>query len=382
MRILSVFSSFSAGASAALVAVSVVAAAPEGTAVSGPTTSEIRIGLPAGGPFAVGVTFAEGGLQVDLPEGAAIPFDLERAGGGLLRGGQVKKLPDARVQLSLQLVGGVLDELRYEPDAVVLKFARRRVVAPSLPADSTKSYRLGVDDKIQVSVDGQPDLTRQLVIGPNGTVVAPMLGDIAAAGLTVDQLAAEVTERLARDFLVDPRVNVEVIDYKSQAATVTGAVRTPGRIPLRGGTDLKEAISAAGGIAPEAGEEITISRTLAGATEPTVVRVSRAQFESGEADPVLENGDIVNVAKAEYCYIQGEVRTNVRIPIEKGLTLLRAITLGGGFTEWANRKNVQVLSQDPQRPSKTYNVKDIETLKIPDPELHAGDVIIVKRRAL
>jgi len=172
-----------------------------------------------------------------------------------------------------------------------------------------------------------------------------------------------------------------VVEFKSQWVLVSGSVRTPGRVPLRGGTDLKEAISAAGGVTPEAGDEILISRKVAGA-DSTVLHVGRAQFESGEANPLLENGDSINVGKAEYCYIQGEVRANVRIPIEKGLTLLRAITLGGGFTEWANEKSVQILSQDPSRPSKTYNVRDIHRLKIPDPELHAGDVIIVKRRAL
>jgi polysaccharide export outer membrane protein len=225
-------------------------------------------------------------------------------------------------------------------------------------------------------------MQRQLNVGPNGTIAAPLLGEIPAAGLTVDQLASAITERLARDFLVDPRVNVEVVEYKSQWVLVTGSVHTPGRVPLRGGTDLKEAISAAGGLTPEAGEEIAVSRKVAGSNEPTVVRVVRSQFESGESNPPLANGDIINVAKAEYCYVQGEVRANVRIPIEKGLTLLRAITLGGGFTEWANTKNVQILPQGSDRPSKTYNVKDIQRLKIPDPELHAGDVIIVKRRVL
>jgi polysaccharide export outer membrane protein len=343
-------------------------------------TSEVRIELPAGAPPDVAVIFAEGGLQIDLPRGAAVPFDLERAGAGLLRGGQLTTISESRVRLSLSMVSGTLDEIRYEAGAVVFKFARRHAVVST--EDEAKAYKLGVDDKIQVSVDGQPEMQRQLNVGPNGTIAAPLLGEIPAAGLTVDQLASAITERLARDFLVDPRVNVEVVEYKSQWVLVTGSVHTPGRVPLRGGTDLKEAISAAGGLTPEAGEEIAVSRKVAGSNEPTVVRVVRSQFERGESNPPLANGDIINVAKAEYCYVQGEVRANVRIPIEKGLTLLRAITLGGGFTEWANTKNVQILPQGSDRPSKTYNVKDIQRLKIPDPELHAGDVIIVKRRVL
>lgn len=342
----------------------------------------MRIGLPQEGPSNVSVIFAEGGIQIDLPRGASIPFDLEREGGGLVRKGELTSISESRVRLSLSLVSGGLDEIRYEPDAVVFKFARRYSNASSGNQDPERSYKLGVDDKIQVSVDGQPELLRQLVVGPNGTVAAPMLGEITAAGLTVDELAESITERLARDFLVDPRVNVEVVEYKSQWVLVNGSVHTPGRVPLRGGTDLKEAVSAAGGLTPEAGEEIVVSRKVAGSAAPTVIRVPRVEFESGETDPILVNGDIVNVGKSEFCYIQGEVRTNVRIPIEKGLTLLRAITLGGGLTEWANPKNVQILSHGSARASRSYNVKDIERLKIQDPEIHAGDVIIVKRRAL
>ena len=370
------------GVSAALIGATCAAAPGEPAAAPLPEASEIRVGLPEGGPYAVSVQFGEGGIQVDLPRGAAIPFDLERAGGGLVRGGQLTTISDTRVRLTLSLLSGALDEVRYEADAVVLRFARRHIAAAPSSSDASKSYKLGVDDKLQISVDGQPELTRQLAIGPNGTIVAPMLGEIVAAGRTTDQLAGDITERLARDFLVDPRVNVEVLEYKSQSVLVTGSVRTPGRVPLRGGSDLKEAIAAAGGIAPEAGEDIVISRSVAGSPDPTTLRFGKAQFEGGEANPLLENGDIVNVAKAEYCYIQGEVRTNIRIPMEKGLTLLRAITLGGGFTEWANTKSVQILARGTGRTSKTYNVKDIQRQKVPDPELQAGDVVIVKRRSL
>jgi polysaccharide export outer membrane protein len=328
------------------------------------------------------VSLEGGGVSLDLPLGAAIPFDLERAGQGLLRGGDVAPASEGRVRLTLRMATGLLDQVLYEPRAVTLRFTRRHAVAPSNPADASRSYRLGVDDKVQIAVDGQPEMTRTLSVGPNGMISAPLLGDIEARGLTVDELGARVTDRLARDFLVDPRVNVEVIEYKSQWAMVTGAVRTPGRVALKGGTDLKEAISSAGGMATEAGEEIVISRKLPDKDEATTMRISRQDFESGAANPLLENGDAITVTKAEFCYVVGEVRANGRVPMEKGLTLLRAITLAGGFTEWANKKNVQVLSQDPGEPARTFNVRDIEGRKIPDPELRGGDQVVVRRRIL
>lgn len=378
-------SSFSACVSACILAVLAWGGIPARAADQDPASSdssEVRIVLPDGGPHAVSVSLEGGGVSVDLPAGSAIPFDLERAGGGLLRGGDVTQQPGGRVRLLLRMATGLLEQVRYEPDAVTLRFTRRHAAAPTNPADESRSYRLGVDDKVQITVDGQPEMTRIFAVGPTGMISAPLLGDIEARGLTVDQLGAQVTDRLARDFLVDPRVNVEVIEYKSQSVMVTGAVRTPGRVALKGGTDLKEAISSAGGIAPEAGEEIVVSRKVADKDETTTMRISRPEFESGAANPLLENGDVISVSKAEFCYVVGEVRANGRVTLEKGLTLLRAITIAGGFTEWANKKNVQVLSQDPGTPPRTYNVRDIERRKIPDPELRGGDQVIVKRRVL
>jgi polysaccharide biosynthesis/export protein len=343
---------------------------------------EVRIGLPAGGPFPVSITFAEGGVVLDLPAGASVPFDVVGASEGILRDSELTPKTDSRMKLTLRLATGILDQARYEPDAVVLRFQRRTVGLAAESGDSANAYRIGVDDKIQISVDGQPDLTRQSVVGPNGSIVAPFIGEVAVAGQTVDQVAARLTDRLARDYLVDPRVNVEVVEYKSQWAMVTGAVRRPGRVPLHGGTGLKEALSEAGGLAPEAGEEITISRISGPTKGATVLKVSRQAFEDGTMNPALRSGDIVSVAKAAYCYVNGEVRNSIRIPMEEGLTLLRAITLAGGFTEWANKKDVQVLSEDPKKPGKTYDVRRIESSRIPDPKLEAGDVIIVKRRVL
>jgi polysaccharide export outer membrane protein len=379
----SAFSSFSVGASGCLLAFAawsgVVAANPGGNPTS--DSAEVRIALPAGGPHSVSVSL-EGGVVVELPRGAAVPFDLVAAGGGLLRSGEMTDVSETRVRLVLRLASGLLAQVRYEPDAVVLRFTRRGTSTPVTSLDPANSYRLGIDDKVQITVDGQPDLTRQYAVGAAGMISAPMLGEIQAQGLTVDQLGAEVTERLARDFLVDPRVNVEVIEYKSRWAMVTGAVRSPGRVVLKGGTDLKEAISTAGGIAPEAGDEIVLSRKTEGKDQSPPVRIARQDFENGEANPLLENGDVISVSKAEYCYVQGEVRSSGRVPIEKELTLLRAISLVGGFTEWANKKHVQVLGRDPSAPARTYNVKDIESRKIPDPKLRAGDQVIVRRRVL
>jgi polysaccharide export outer membrane protein len=95
---------------------------------------------------------------------------------------------------------------------------------------------------------------------------------------------------------------------------------------------------------------------------------------------MLQHGDIVTVVRASYCYVRGEVRSPGRHPIERGMTLMKAITLAGGLTDWAKSKSVQVIHPDQEVGGKTYNLEHIERGKIPDPLLTGGEVVIVKRR--
>jgi polysaccharide export outer membrane protein len=113
------------------------------------------------------------------------------------------------------------------------------------------------------------------------------------------------------------------------------------------------------------------------------IRIERREFEAGLKNPVLEHGDIVDVPRAAYCYIQGEVRSPGRIPIERETTLLKAITLVGGLNEWADRKNVRILpggDGDPGAEEVVVNLKKIQAGKAPDPVLKGGEVVVIKRR--
>ena len=97
---------------------------------------------------------------------------------------------------------------------------------------------------------------------------------------------------------------------------------------------------------------------------------------------MLYHGDIVDVTHSEYAYIQGEVRTPSRIAIERGLTLMRAISMVGGLTEWANRKQVRILypEENGEIRIEVHNLRKIQLGKADDPALHGGETIIVDRR--
>ncbi|NIM62817.1 MAG: hypothetical protein GTO30_14585, partial [Acidobacteria bacterium] len=208
------------------------------------TTAELFIGLPAGGDPRVSVEPGDRLVVLELPRGSEFPLDFAAASGGLLRRGEITPLDGDRVRLELELARGVLERIEYGPTGVVLMLeSRTRVLEPL--DDSAESYRLGPDDRIVITVHNQPQLTSTLTVTREGTVTAPMVGEIEVAGLSPREVAVKLAELLGRDYLVDPQVDVEVEEYRSQWVMVTGEVRVTGRMSLRGGTRLKEVLSEA-----------------------------------------------------------------------------------------------------------------------------------------
>jgi polysaccharide export outer membrane protein len=343
-------------------------------------TVQVRITLPGDGPSPIAVSFEGGTLSLELPRGASYPLDFEGETEGLVRGAELTPLENDRVRLALRATA-LLDRIDYEPGAIVLTF-RRRTAVLATQDEATAQYKLGPEDKIQIMINGQPEMTQVTVVSGSGTITAPMVGEVTAGGMTVRELTARLTDLLARDYLVDPRVDVQVLEYKSQWVMVSGEVRNPGRVALRGNATLKDVLADAGGLTEKAGEEIVVSKAASGSESRQEVKIPRVAFERGETNPALGLGDIVNVRPVTYMYIWGEVKYPGRVQLERGMTLLRAIAIAGGLTEWADRTDVQVMYEKSERPGRSFNLRKIEKEKEPDPELRGGEVIIVKRRFL
>ena len=282
----------------------------------------------------------------------------------------------------------------YELSAVIrssgsLKIAFEKTM--ELPggsvSDADKSYRIGVGDQLDITVYQQPDLTKKVTVGADGSVDYPLLGSLKAAGKSVRALQEELAIALGKDYIVNPQVSVEVSSYKSQFVFVTGQVRNPGKYPLEGGTTLKDAISLAGGILPEAGYSITVARRSIGSDgrtrDPDKLTYSRSDIESGLANLDLQPNDVVTIAEKDYVYFQGEVHKPGRYELRPGLTLMQAISLAEGLTDWANRKEISLYRKVGSTDSKqTINFKDVEKQKAPDVLLAPGDTVVVSRRVL
>lgn len=357
-------------------------AAPGTTPDTGIRAGQIVVALPADTDHDVSVTFGDGKVSLALPAGARFPLDFERESNGLLRSGEVVAIDATHVRLDLKMASGVVDGIDVSSKSVVVKLRRRFAETRDASAGREDDYRLGADDRIQVSVNGDPKLTQQLTIGPDGRVSFPLLGDVTLGGLTVREARENVTELLARDYLVDPKVDLQITEYKSRWVMVTGEVGKPGRVPLRGGATLKDALADAGGMTMMAGDEIIISRDAPSGAGKIQDPVDRQAFERAEANPALTTGDIVNVPSRPYVYVQGEVRLPNKVPLERGMTLMKALSTVGGLTEWASEKGVQIMSEGSTGKKRLFNLKDIRAMRVPDPPLQGGDVVYVKRRFL
>jgi polysaccharide export outer membrane protein len=117
-------------------------------------------------------------------------------------------------------------------------------------AHAVSSYRIGVDDQLQISVWHNPDLSVSVPVRPDGRITVPLIGDVEAGGHTPEEVAAVIKDKL-QSYVRDPQVAVILTQLRSHEylsrVRVTGAVRTPVSVPYRQGMTVLDAVLAAGG---------------------------------------------------------------------------------------------------------------------------------------
>ena len=189
---------------------------------------------------------------------------------------------------------GMLGELGQEPAPADPAVAAAPATAPSsattdAPAAPSVSfdeaeYRLGAGDQIRIIVFGSEDLSGEFEVGGQGDIAYPLIGQVQAGGKTLREVEADITARLQPDYLKDPRVNVEVLNYRP--FFILGEVRNPGSYPYQSGMRVVNAIALAGGFTYRASEgEVLITR----ASDP-----SKQKLKADQNATVLP-GDIVEV---------------------------------------------------------------------------------------
>jgi polysaccharide export outer membrane protein len=124
-------------------------------------------------------------------------------------------------------------------------------------------YRLDTKDQLRIIVYDQPNLTNIYEVSQSGSITMPLVGQVPARGDTTRQVADRITASLAKSYIRDPDVTVEVATYRPFFAL--GEVQNPGQYPYVPGMTAETAVAVAGGFTDRANMRVVrISRTLDG----------------------------------------------------------------------------------------------------------------------
>jgi polysaccharide export outer membrane protein len=240
---------------------------------------------------------------------------------------------------------------------------------------------IGASDLVRLTVDDSPELSQTFRVDQQGNLNLPLLNQtIPAAGLMPDALRDEIAATLkARHLLVNPVVDVSVVEYRSRDVTIAGAVRTPMTIQELGDLRVLDAISQAGGLLPEAGPEIIVERAN-GSTQ----RISVRELFDGHHPKLnipVTAGSQIRVPECEQVFVVGDVKRPGAFPFQdmQDTTVLKLLALSGGLDSFS-RSKAYIYRTDPGNAQKTeieVPLRRILDRKSEDVKLVANDILYV-----
>jgi protein involved in polysaccharide export with SLBB domain len=303
-------------------------------------------------------------------------------------------------------------------------------------------YPIGAGDVISVSVPAMEELRdRTARVSADGTVALPLIGTVQAGGLTEAQFRDELANRL-KDFMHQPEFEVFVKEYRSRQVAVVGALRQPGLVTLKGSRQtILDAISEAGGLSPDAGDEIIyfpvedspeesaaprprdeglrwagISNGSSGSPSTNNLHKASASFDrqgvsssiagtrglpqppAKRTQPIFMSltstsmagagryvhlpvrpGDVIVVPASGEVMVIGWVQSPGHFRAGSGLTLLGVIGAAGGPMFAADTENIRLIrtEKDGSKVAIRVNLDDIARGEATDISVRANDVVDV-----
>ena len=234
------------------------------------------------------------------------------------------------------------------------------------------NYLLGPGDVVRLSVYEHPDLSTEAAVSEAGRLRVPLLGEVDAGGLSAAALETLIANRLrAAALITNASVNILVTQFHSQQIAVLGQVARPGKYPLQTQSNVTDLIAMAGGI------------SATGADAALLIRRddSRVTIDFNDVDEThafganlrLASGDTIFIRRAPVFYIYGEVQRPGAYRLERNMTVMQALSAGGGLTAKGTQRGLLVM-----RPALTGSGA-IEKIRITLGErLQADDTLYVQ----
>ncbi len=227
---------------------------------------------------------------------------------------------------------------------------------------------LGSGDVLRMSVFGNPDLTVETRVSESGFITVPLVGQVDVAGLPVAAAEKKIATMLETGgFVKKPQVNLLVTLLQSQQISVLGQVNRPGRYPVDGRRSVLDLLAVAGGINPDGGDLLTLIRKRDGKVQKDVIDIVEV-FRKGDLlnDYELNGGDILFVDRAPRFYIYGEVQRPGPLRLERQMTVLQALSAGGGLTQRGTERGIRIKRRDTSGKIQILETKHDDLVQVDD----------------
>lgn len=236
-------------------------------------------------------------------------------------------------------------------------------------ADAT----LGAGDVVRISVYGSPDLSVETRIGQSGILTFPLVGQVQVGGLEIPAAEKKIAGLLeSGGFLRKPQVTILVTSLSSQQVSVLGLVNRPGRYPIEGKRTVLDMLALAGGANLDGSDIVTLIRKRNGnVTKETLDIVAMLRSGELQRDVELSADDILYVERAPRFYIYGEVQRPGAFKLERSMTVLQALAVGGGLTQRGTERGMRIKRRDAEGKIQVIDAKH-------DDLLQTDDIVYVK----
>lgn len=251
-----------------------------------------------------------------------------------------------------------------------------RILALLLIAGSASAadYRLGSGDVVKITVFDHPELKLDTRIDEQGQINFPLAGAVPVAGETAATAQKRIALALEKGgFLKNAQVNLIVDKYRSQQISVLGQIKNPGKYSLEGPSTVTDLMAEAGGITLSGADTIILIHRPQNGQSQQMEIDTRALYHDQQfaQDQQVRDGDVIFVPRAPVFYIYGEVQKPGAFRLERHMTVMQALSVGGGITPRGTQRNIQIRRRGDDG-------KAISLSAALGDELRSDDVIFVK----
>jgi polysaccharide export outer membrane protein len=238
--------------------------------------------------------------------------------------------------------------------------------------DSSR-YVLGPGDSIDINVFDQPDLSRTVIIKPDGSISLPLIGDVKAAGLTTTELQDSLTQAYAK-YLKSPSVSVVVTQFRTDHIFVLGQVKTPGDYRFQPGVGILEVLASAGGVTPRA--DLAKAVVIRNKTQTIPLNLAQVFLNGKDPQSILQPNDVVYIPETDPgIVVLGQVNKPGSYDLLPGQHVSDLLAAAGGVTQEAGLTHAFLVRGKQQTPV------DLEKVMAGDATaniaLQPGDMLVV-----